>query len=83
MDLQFVMDVYSCVRYIVSYMPQSEREMGMLLSHAQSEMNEGNHDARKSMRKLGNVYMQNREVSAQESVFRVRSLRLIECSRKV
>ncbi|XP_030832915.1 uncharacterized protein LOC584759 isoform X5 [Strongylocentrotus purpuratus] len=83
MDLQFVMDVYACVRYIVSYISKSEREMGMLLSHAQSEINEGNHDARKSIRQLGNVYMQNREVSAQESVYRVCSLRLKECSRKV
>ncbi|XP_071948934.1 uncharacterized protein [Antedon mediterranea] len=83
MDLQYVSNEYACVAYVVSYMSKAEREMGLLLSSAESEMKDGNEDARQSLRKLGNVYMQNREVSAQESVFRVCSLRLKEGSRKV
>ncbi|XP_030832522.1 uncharacterized protein LOC115920595 [Strongylocentrotus purpuratus] len=83
MDLQFVTNVFACVAYIVSYMSKAEREIGMLLSHTLSEMKEGNENAKESMKKLGQVYMQNREVSAQESVYRVCSLRLKESSRKV
>ncbi|XP_071476043.1 uncharacterized protein [Diadema antillarum] len=83
MDLQYITNEYACVVYVVSYMSKAEREMGLLLKNAESEMKEGNEDARKSMREIGHVYMQNREVSAQESVYRVCSLRLKECSRKV
>ena len=83
MDLQYVSNVFACVSYVVSYLSKAEREVGMLLSHTLSEIKEGNNDAKQSMKKLGQAYMHNREVSAQESVYRVCSLRLKECSRKV
>ncbi|XP_071963825.1 uncharacterized protein [Antedon mediterranea] len=83
MDIQYITNVYACIIYVIGYMSKSEREMGLLLNHAASEIKEGNEDARQSLRKLGNVYMNNREVSAQESIYRVCSLRLKECSRKV
>ncbi|XP_041482326.1 uncharacterized protein LOC121429412 [Lytechinus variegatus] len=83
MDLQYVTNAYACVVYIVSYMSKAEREMGLLLSQTLSEMADGNKNAKDSMKQLGHVYLQNREVSAQESVFRVCSLKLKEYSRKV
>ncbi|XP_071944760.1 uncharacterized protein [Antedon mediterranea] len=83
MDLQFVSNEYACVAYVVSYMSKAEREMGLLLSQAETEIKDGNDDAKESLRELGNMYMQNREVSAQESVYRVCNLRLKEGSRKV
>ncbi|XP_038063129.1 uncharacterized protein LOC119733831 [Patiria miniata] len=83
MDIQYICDEYACAAYVVSYMSKSEREMGQLLSHTLSEARKGNLDARKSMKELGCVYLHNREVSAQEAVFRVCSLRLKEGSRKV
>ncbi|XP_041467172.1 uncharacterized protein LOC121417516 [Lytechinus variegatus] len=83
MDLQYVTNAFACVAYIVSYMSKAEREMGMLLNHTLSEIQEGNTNAKESMKKLGQAYMHNREVSAQESVYRVCSLRLKDSSRKV
>ncbi|XP_071958642.1 uncharacterized protein [Antedon mediterranea] len=83
MDIQYITSVYACVTYVIGYMSKSEREMGLLLSHAASEVKEGNENARQSLSKLGHVYMNNREVSAQESVYRVCGLKLKECSRKV
>ncbi|XP_071788473.1 uncharacterized protein [Asterias amurensis] len=83
MDIQFISDVYACVTYVVSYMSKAEHEMGVLLKHAQSEAESGNQDAKQSMKQIGSVYLQNREVSAQEAVYRVCTLRLQECSRKV
>ncbi len=62
---------------------KAEREMGLLLRHAQSDAESGNQDAKQSMKQIGSVYLQNREVSAQEAVYRVCTLRLQECSRKV
>lgn len=57
--------------------------MGDLLQNAQQEAEEGNVDAASAMRKIGNVYLQNREVSAQEAVYRVTGLHLKECTRDV
>ncbi|XP_048256969.1 uncharacterized protein LOC125382713 [Haliotis rufescens] len=83
MDIQYIVDAYSCVVYIISYISKAEREMGLLLNHAQTEANKDNSDAKSALKKLGAVYLHNREVSAQEAVFRVCNLRLKEGSRKV
>uniref|UniRef100_UPI00358EA4AB uncharacterized protein n=1 Tax=Myxine glutinosa TaxID=7769 RepID=UPI00358EA4AB len=83
MDIQYVLDAYSCIFYIISYISKAEREMGLLLDHSRKEALDGNEDARQAMKKLGGVYLHNREVSAQEAVYRVCSLRLKESSRKV
>ncbi|MGL5598112.1 MAG: hypothetical protein ACRDDA_08360 [Aeromonas sp.] len=40
-------------------------------------------DAKQALRKLGSVFLHNREVSAQESVYRLTNMRLKEGSRKV
>ncbi|XP_061185136.1 uncharacterized protein LOC133193183 [Saccostrea echinata] len=83
MDIQFVLDPFSCIVYIVSYISKSEREMGMLLKQTKLEAEEGNYDARQTMKKIGSAYLHHREVSAQEAVYRVCNLKMKECSRKV
>ncbi|KAI2646116.1 OVARIAN TUMOR DOMAIN-containing deubiquitinating enzyme 10 [Labeo rohita] len=84
MDIQYVTDAYACIVYIISYISKSEREMGLLLGNTQREATtQGNTDARQALRKLGSVYLHNREVSAQESVYRLTNMHLKECSRHV
>ncbi|XP_062598312.1 uncharacterized protein LOC134259730, partial [Saccostrea cucullata] len=83
MDIQFVLDPFSCIVYIVSYISKAEREMGMLLKQTKLEAEEGNFDARQTMKKIGSAYLHHREVSAQEAVYRVCNLKMKECSRKV
>ncbi|KAI4899975.1 hypothetical protein NFI96_003455, partial [Prochilodus magdalenae] len=84
MDIQFVVDAYSCIVYIISYISKAEREIGLLLSRTQKEATEqGNLDAKQALRKLGSVFLHNREVSAQESVYRLTNMTLKEASRKV
>ncbi|XP_062567225.1 uncharacterized protein LOC134229488 [Saccostrea cucullata] len=83
MDIQFVLDPFSCIVYIVSYISKAEREMGMLLKQTKLEAEEGNFDARQTMKKIGSAYLNHREVSAQEAVYRVCNLKMKECSRKV
>ncbi|KAI8513472.1 hypothetical protein Bbelb_101110 [Branchiostoma belcheri] len=82
-DIQYVLDAYSCVRYIVSYISKAEREMGKLLKQAQKEAREGNEDVVTETKKVGTKYLHHREVSAQEAVYRVCSLKLKDCSRDV
>lgn len=38
MDIQFVCDAYACVVYIIFYISKAEREMGLLLKHAENEV---------------------------------------------
>ncbi|XP_076132870.1 uncharacterized protein LOC143114916 [Alosa pseudoharengus] len=84
MDIQYVVDAYACIVYIISYISKAEREMGLLLSNAQKEASkERNLDAKGALKKLGSVYLHNRDVCAQEAVYRLTSMHLKECSRKV
>lgn len=83
MDIQFVLDPFSCIVYVVSYISKAEREMCMLLKQTEIEASEGNMNAKETMKKIGSAYLSNREFSAQEAVFRICNLRMRECSRKV
>lgn len=83
MDIQYILDAFSCVVYIISYISKAERELGLLLQQTKNEAIEGNCNAQEAMRKVGTAYLHHREISAQEAVFRVTGLRLRECSRKI
>nr|XP_022296821.1 uncharacterized protein LOC111106437 [Crassostrea virginica] len=83
MDIQYVLDPFSCIVYIVSYISKAEREIGMLLKQTQIEASEGNLSARDTIKKIGSAYLNHREVSAQEAVYRVCNLKMKESSRKV
>ncbi|XP_071153509.1 uncharacterized protein [Mytilus edulis] len=83
MDIQFITDAYSCVMYIISYISKAEREMGIVLENASKEAAAGNCGAQQAMKKIGGAYFRQREVSAQEAVYRVCGLHLKESSRKV
>lgn len=82
LDIQFVLDLFSCIVYIISYISKSEREMGLLLKQTAVEAEGGNLSARQTLKKVGSAYLHHREVSAQEAVYRVCNLRMKECSRK-
>ena len=83
MDIQYVMDPYSCVMYIVSYISKSEREMGDLIRNAQREAVEGNDEAVAQLRKLGSLYLHHREISVMGSIYNICGLPLQMSSRKV
>lgn len=75
LDIQYVADAYACVVYIIYYISKSEREMGLLLGNAQREARkEGNISAKDSLKNLGSVYLHNRDVCAQESVYRLTNM---------
>ena len=83
MDIQFVLDPFSCIVYIISYISKAEREMGMLLQQTKIESEEGNLNARQTMKVIGSTYLNHREVGVQEAVYRVCGLHMKECSRQV
>ncbi|CAJ1060221.1 uncharacterized protein LOC121898666 isoform X1 [Xyrichtys novacula] len=84
MDIQYVTDAYACVVYIISYISKAERQMGLMLANAQREASkEDNLSAKQALNRLGSVYLHNRDVGAQEAVYKLSNMHLKECSRKV
>lgn len=83
MDLQYITDAWACIMYILSYISKAEHEMSALLKQALEDARTGDCNVVKEMRHIGNVYLQNREVSAQEAVYRVTGMKLKDCSRQV
>lgn len=83
MDIQFILDPYSCIMYIISYITKAEKELGELIKAAQREARQNNEEAIQELRKLGNVYLTHREISVMEAVYRVCGLKLKHCSRDV
>uniref|UniRef100_A0A0L8GT30 OTU domain-containing protein n=1 Tax=Octopus bimaculoides TaxID=37653 RepID=A0A0L8GT30_OCTBM len=81
MDLQVIMDPYSCIMYITSYMMKSERAMSELLKEVAEESR--SEDLKSKLRKVGSAFLNNREVSAQEAAYRILFLSLKRDSRKV
>ena len=81
MDIQYVLNAYACVMYVASYMMKSERAMGELLRNV---VNENRTDELKiQLRKVGSAFLNHREVSAQEAVYRILSMPMKQLSRSV
>ena len=74
MDLQYIIDPYSCTMYVTSYMMKSEKAMSELLLKVSKES--GAEEVKTQMAKLGSTFLNHREVSAQEAAYRLLSLPL-------
>ena len=81
MDIQFILDLYACVMYSASYMLKSEKGMSELLRQVSRKCR--GEDIKVQLRRLISVFLNHREVSAQEAVYRILSLPLKQLSRKV
>lgn len=81
MDLQFITDPYFCIMFMTSYLTKSERAMSELLKKVAEENRDD--DLKCKLRKVGSAFLNNREVGAQETAYRLLSLPLKRASRKV
>jgi len=68
MDIQFVLDVYACAMYIVSYISKAQKGMSELLRRACDEARKGNSNIKQQVRNIGNKFLNNVEISAQEAL---------------
>ena len=80
-DVQYILDAYACVMYIAAYMTKSEQAMGELLKQVSKECRDD--DIRSKLKRLGSVFLNNRELSAQEAAYRILSLPMQRKSRTV
>ena len=83
MDIQFVLDVYACAIYIVSYISKAQKGMSELLRTACEEARQGNASIKQQVRDVGNQFLNNVEISAQEAAYIVLQLPMRKSSRQV
>ena len=76
MDLQFVLDPYACVHYILDYINKSNRGMSRLLKQVVEEQRQGNLTHRQKLYKIASKFINSSEVSAQEAVYILLSMPL-------
>ena len=83
MNIQFVLDVYACVMYIVLYISKAQKGMSEMLRRACSEAKEGNSSIKQQVPDIGNKFLNSVEISAQEAVHVVLQLSMQKSSRSV
>ena len=83
MDIQFVLDVYACTMYIVSYISKAQKGMSELLGTPCEEARRGNSRIKQQVRDIGNKFLNNVEISAQEAVYIALQLPMRKSSRQV
>ena len=81
MDLQYIVDPYSCVMYVASYVLKSEKAMSETLKSAAKESER--ESIKEQLKKVGTQFLNHREVSAQEAAYRLLSMPLKKSSRSV
>lgn len=83
MDIQFVLDVYACAMYIVSYISKAQKGISEILRVACDEARKGNASIKQQVRDIGNKFLNNVEISAQEAVYIVLQLPMRKSSCQV
>ena len=83
MDIQFVLNPYSCAAYIVNYISKVDSGLSKLLRQAVEEVNSGNSSIKERLRNYCNAFLNGNLMSAQEAAYQVLSLVVAKGSRKV
>lgn len=83
MDIQFILDPYACVSYIVSYISKGQRGLSNLLSEACKEVKQKDSDIRQQVKRIGNQCLSHVEIGAQEAAYLVLPMPLRKFSREV
>ena len=65
MDIQYILDAYACIVYIINYITKKEGNMARAVNKAEKESYDKN--AKIKTRKIGNAILHNQEVSAEEA----------------
>ena len=81
MDIQFILDPYACVKYILNYINKSDRGMSAILKNVVEECKQGVLTHRQKLYRICSKFINCSEVSVQEAVFILLRLQLSRASR--
>jgi hypothetical protein len=65
MDIQYILDPYACIVYIINYITKKEGQISQAVKQAEEETKEDN--VKMKTCKIGNAILHNQEVSAEEA----------------
>lgn len=68
-DVQFVLDPYACISYIVDYINKPSRGISKLLRNCVESFKNGNHSIRQKLKSVANTFYNGTEISAQEAAW--------------
>ncbi|KAG5666323.1 hypothetical protein PVAND_014358 [Polypedilum vanderplanki] len=80
MDIQFVLDPYSGIAYIVDYVNKSSRGLSKLLRECVEETKRGNKSLKETLKSLAHILYNSSEISAQEAAWCRLRLPMCKCS---
>lgn len=80
MDIQFVLDPYSCIRYITDYINKSQRGLSKLMKQTVDKADMDNVPLIQKLRRIGNTLYNGSEISAQEAAWCRLQLPMVRCS---
>ena len=83
MDLQFILDPYACVAYIINYINKSNRGLSKLLREVVEDARRGNVSHKECLRRIGSKFLNCSEISVQEAVYMLLWMPMSERSRQV
>lgn len=70
MDIQFIMDVYSCVKYVIEYIGKSQRGISKLMRDIVENLkNSTDMPVKEQLWKISSSFQGSQEISAQEAVY--------------
>lgn len=70
MDIQFILDVYSCVRYVIEYIGKSQRGISKLMRDIVENLKSSTDiPVKEQLWKIASTFSSSQEISAQEAVY--------------
>ena len=82
-DVSYILNAYSCIMYLTSYITKQESKMSDYLKTVIENSNKEHVNECDEMREVMQAYSKKREISAQEAVARACGIKLKKCSRGV
>ncbi|KAG5672958.1 hypothetical protein PVAND_003045 [Polypedilum vanderplanki] len=69
MDIQFVLDIYSCVSYVVDYVNKADKGLSRLMRQCVEDHKRGNSNVKNVLKALSKILYNSSETSAQEAAW--------------
>ena len=82
MDIQFILDPYVCIGYIINYIGKSQRGLFKIIKDTADEVRKGNYSLQQQLRSIVNVFINKTEISAQEITYYILSIPLSVSSKQ-
>ncbi|KAK2579424.1 hypothetical protein KPH14_002636 [Odynerus spinipes] len=82
MDIQYTLDPYACVGYIINYIGKSQQGLSKLIKDKAEQVRKENYSIQNQLRSIVNVFINKSEISAQEIAYHILNIPLSVSSKR-